>query len=675
MKELNLLERAIVAPFINEEDKETIAVYPGAFKPPHRGHLSVVEKANAVADKTIVVISQADRDGFTAEDSLKIWEIYTKDMPNVEVRIASKPSPVSEAYSLFRHNPEKNYVMALGKNEFSRVENLDKYHNAKPFDAGTLEDLSSTNLRQAIRENDNDAIQNFLPEGVNLEEYLGVFNQAPVNEVSTEEYIEHLENIRNDFYNRGLKDKAAKVQADIDKLIKKDKIEEEEGKMPSQDQVDKFFSLTQNEMHYLNQKPVAGQKGSRTHREIEPWDEYDLSNFNALVRKAKKTGKIQEEIDGLENAKIRLSDRPYKILDIEYKKTRRGEKFIKITYEQEHVPGKMYWSRPQFVNILYDTDEELEYIKKELKLPVEEINEDHYPENFLQDSITSFAQYMEDSGMQIAPPPRVEFVNDDVENAENLLGKTAYYNPEENVIVLYTLGRHPKDILRSFAHEMIHHIQNLEGRLGGINTTNTNEDDYLDQIEREAYEHGNMTFRNWTDSLLNGDNLNENEEGNFENELESFAKQLGSEIEDEIEEKGGLKEAIGIVGIIGWMLLSNTVANMLSKFAKNQFEKYDFGKGEAAAKKIYDFTHKNEEAFKAPIKRIVGLFTKNEKYKKQISDVLYAILIFMMAGQAGGDAVSYIKKAGYLKGGIYALKSLVKGKEVHTLIKGVIEDL
>ena len=675
MKELNLLERSIIAPFINEEDKETIAVYPGAFKPPHRGHLSVVEKANAVADKTIVVISQADRDGFTAEDSLKIWEIYTKDMPNVEVRIASKPSPVSEAYSLFRHNPEKNYVMALGKNEFSRVGHLDRYHNAKPFDAGTLEDLSSTNLRQAIRENDNDTIQNFLPEGVNLEEYLGVFNQAPVNEVSTEEYIEHLENIRNDFYNRGLKDKAAKVQADIDKLIKKDKIEEEEGKMPSQDQVDKFFSLTQNEMHYLNQKPVAGQKGSRTHREIEPWDEYDLSNFNALVRKAKKTGKIQEEIDGLENAKIRLSDRPYKILDIEYKKTRRGEKFIKITYEQEHVPGKMYWSRPQFVNILYDTDEELEYIKKELKLPVEEINEDHYPENFLQDSITSFVQYMEDSGMQIAPPPRVEFVNDDVENAENLLGKTAYYNPEENVIVLYTLGRHPKDILRSFAHEMIHHIQNLEGRLGGINTTNTNEDDYLDQIEREAYEHGNMTFRNWTDSLLNGDNLNENEEGNFENELESFAKQLGSEIEDEIEEKGGLKEAIGIVGIIGWMLLSNTVANMLSKFAKNQFEKYDFGKGEAAAKKIYDFTHKNEEAFKAPIKRIVGLFTKNEKYKKQISDVLYAILIFMMAGQAGGDAVSYIKKAGYLKGGIYALKSLVKGKEVHTLIKGVIEDL
>ena len=438
MKELNLLERSIVAPFINEEDKETIAIYPGAFKPPHRGHLSVVEKTNAVADKTIILISNSPREDVEAKESFKIWELYTKDMPNVEVKIAERFSPVAEAYSLFKHNPEKNFIMAIGKGEIDRLNSLTRYDNAKPFDAGTFEDLSATRLRKAIREGDTETIQRFIPENISVEEYLGAFDQTPVNEVSTEEYIEHLENIRNDFYNRGLKDKAAKVQADIDKLIKKDKIE--------------------------------------------------------------------EEIDGLENAKIQLSNRPYKILDIEYKKTRRGEKFIKITYEEEYVPGKMYYSRPQFVNILYDTDEELEYIKKELKLPVEEINEDHYPENFLQDSITSFAQYMEDSGMQIAPPPRVEFVNDDVENAENLLGKTAYYDPQENVIVLYTLGRHPKDILRSFAHEMIHHIQNLEGRLGNITTTNTNEDDYLDQIEREAYEHGNMTFRNWTDSILNEPN-------------------------------------------------------------------------------------------------------------------------------------------------------------------------
>lgn len=70
-------------------------------------------------------------------------------------------------------------------------------------------------------------------------------------------------------------------------------------------------------------------------------------------------------------------------------------------------------------------------------------------------------------------------------------------------ITLYTAGRHPKDILRSLAHEMIHHKQNLEGRIGDgrIQTTNVNEDEYLQEIEKEAYLEGNMCFREWTDSI------------------------------------------------------------------------------------------------------------------------------------------------------------------------------
>ena len=87
------------------------------------------------------------------------------------------------------------------------------------------------------------------------------------------------------------------------------------------------------------------------------------------------------------------------------------------------------------------------------------------------------------------------------QNAADFFGKTAYYDPNTQTIVLYTCGRHPKDIVRSYAHEMVHHIQNLEGRLGGITTTNTTEDSNLENIEKEAYLNGNITFRNWTDSL------------------------------------------------------------------------------------------------------------------------------------------------------------------------------
>ena len=118
--------------------------------------------------------------------------------------------------------------------------------------------------------------------------------------------------------------------------------------------------------------------------------------------------------------------------------------------------------------------------------------------------IKSLTEYMLDKGMNIRPLPKVKFVDDDAENAQNFFGKTAYYSPIENVIVLYTMNRHPKDVMRSYAHEMIHHMQNLDGRLQNIATQNTNEEGDLPEIEREAYEKGNMTFRNWTDTLTEG---------------------------------------------------------------------------------------------------------------------------------------------------------------------------
>jgi hypothetical protein len=50
---------------------------------------------------------------------------------------------------------------------------------------------------------------------------------------------------------------------------------------------------------------------------------------------------------------------------------------------------------------------------------------------------------------------------------------------------------------------MIHRIQDNENRLGNVNTTNTNEDGDLEELEKEAYLKGNMTFRNWEDSVKN----------------------------------------------------------------------------------------------------------------------------------------------------------------------------
>lgn len=116
--------------------------------------------------------------------------------------------------------------------------------------------------------------------------------------------------------------------------------------------------------------------------------------------------------------------------------------------------------------------------------------------------MASLLEYMIDEGMNIVPLPEVK-IKRDVAESTNFFGRTAYYDPNRKEVVLYVQGRHPKDVMRSFAHEMIHHKQNLEGTLGNIGTTNTNEDDQLLEIEKQAYLEGNITFRNWEDSLKN----------------------------------------------------------------------------------------------------------------------------------------------------------------------------
>ena len=151
--------------------------------------------------------------------------------------------------------------------------------------------------------------------------------------------------------------------------------------------------------------------------------------------------------------------------------------------------------------------------ESEEEVIVEEVEQESKPD--LKEYIASVLEYMLDQGMKITPLPEVKTRHDEAE-ASNFFGRTAYYDPNSNEIVLYTAGRHQKDIVRSFVHEMIHHMQNIEGRLGEIGTSNTNEDDHLLEIEKEAYLKGNITFRNWEDSVKNGSKKEVMAEGKYD---------------------------------------------------------------------------------------------------------------------------------------------------------------
>jgi hypothetical protein len=98
-------------------------------------------------------------------------------------------------------------------------------------------------------------------------------------------------------------------------------------------------------------------------------------------------------------------------------------------------------------------------------------------------------------------PPVLNLVSDDQNTSP--LGKTAYYDPTTMEITIYVDGRHPKDIMRSFAHELVHHNQNQNGMFDGIQGESgdgyAQSDPHLRKMEKEAYLKGNMCFRDWED--------------------------------------------------------------------------------------------------------------------------------------------------------------------------------
>ena len=102
-------------------------------------------------------------------------------------------------------------------------------------------------------------------------------------------------------------------------------------------------------------------------------------------------------------------------------------------------------------------------------------------------------------------PPTLHLVSDH-ENASKPLGKTAYYDPAQKSITIYITGRHPKDIMRSISHELVHPAQNCRGEFDKPHQMGdgyAQNDSHMREMEREAYEVGNMCFRDWEDGLKN----------------------------------------------------------------------------------------------------------------------------------------------------------------------------
>ena len=104
----NFLQESVVLEFEDEnedpvvdsefapEGKKTLAIVPGAFKPPHQGHADMVQKYADKADKVLILISKPTKTGRYLRDGTeivqsharKIWEdVFLPQISGAEIEI------------------------------------------------------------------------------------------------------------------------------------------------------------------------------------------------------------------------------------------------------------------------------------------------------------------------------------------------------------------------------------------------------------------------------------------------------------------------------------------------------------------------------------------------------------------------------------------------------------
>ena len=177
------IAKQIVKKLLLEQLTEKVSLYPGAFKPPHRGHVATILRSmDDKTDRVIVFISTKEREDVDVEEAIKVWDLYKSNLPELEkVEIVPTPTPVTAVYDYAKDNPSHDIRAVFGKGEESRFKSLlnkEKYPHVEVFDAGVEGDFSATNLRQAIRDNDLEKVKTFLPDGINVEDFLFIFRNS-----------------------------------------------------------------------------------------------------------------------------------------------------------------------------------------------------------------------------------------------------------------------------------------------------------------------------------------------------------------------------------------------------------------------------------------------------------------------------------------------------------------
>ena len=169
---------------ITEEDGKRIALFPGKFKPPHRGHFDYVNKIakRPDVDEVVVLISPVDYPEVSNAQALKIWDEYLENgESNITAKIADYRSPVQAVYE-FVADPatakDGDTILLvksskdIGDTRFDRAQSYAERHNPGVNVEDIVEDpvqsragvvYSARDMRKAIADGDKETFVSYIP--------------------------------------------------------------------------------------------------------------------------------------------------------------------------------------------------------------------------------------------------------------------------------------------------------------------------------------------------------------------------------------------------------------------------------------------------------------------------------------------------------------------------------
>ena len=200
--------------------KRTIALIPGAYKPPHKEHLNMLKHYSKIANRVLLFVSPRTRGSdnseqhhVTKEMSEQIWKLYIKSegLRNVKLLPTDSASPVKTSIEWIAKNHKRKDCIILGAStkpddrgvpdvegrfDIGGIEDyLEEQHNItsdmvtilNPVDPNLVYtftvDMSATDFRKALVKKDYQKIRQFLPDKVDENQVLNILGIPPEPEL------------------------------------------------------------------------------------------------------------------------------------------------------------------------------------------------------------------------------------------------------------------------------------------------------------------------------------------------------------------------------------------------------------------------------------------------------------------------------------------------------------